>query len=371
MDRLSGISPKKVFEYFEQICAIPHGSYNSDKISDFCVEFAKKHSLKYIKDESNNVIIFKDGTEGYENSEPVILQGHTDMVCQKEEGYEIDFETDGISPYIDGDFIKAEGTTLGADNGIAVAMILSILESDNISHPPIEAIFTSNEEVGLLGAMALSVDSIKGKKMINIDSEDPGVVTVSCAGGVDCLLSVPFNTKSVHGKKIVLELDGLKSGHSGVEINSGRVNASMLMGRVLNEASKICPIEIISVNGGDKTNVITGYCSAEIVVEEEIIFVAEMNNILLNIQDEISAREPEFFYVLGIEEEDDYVVLNDEMRDKVLYMMLALPNGVMEMSAEIDGLVETSLNLGILKTQEDKVDFKFACRSNKQSVLDF
>lgn len=371
MNKLSGISPEKVFEYFEQICNIPHGSYNSKKISDFCVDFAKKHSLDIVRDNANNVIIFKDGTPGYEKSEPIILQGHIDMVCQKEENYEIDFEKEGIKPYIDGDFIKAEGTTLGADNGIAVAMIMSILASDDIPHPPIEAIFTTDEEVGLLGAMSISVDSLKGKKMINLDSEDPSVVTVSCAGGVDCLLSVKTEEKSVRGKKIVLELDGLKSGHSGVEINSGRVNASMLMGRVLNAAGKICPIEIISVNGGDKTNVIPGYCKAEIVVEEEILFVAEINNVLLNIQKEIANREPDFFYVLGIEEEDDYSVLDDVTRDKVMFMLLALPNGVMEMSIEIDGLVETSLNLGILRTCESTIDFKFACRSNKQSALDF
>ena len=173
---------EKVFDYFNKICAIPHGSGNMGAISEFCLEFARDNSLKAIKDAANNVIIYKSGTKGLENAEPVILQGHLDMVCQMEQGVNIDFEKDAITPYVDGDFIKAKGTTLGADNGIAVAMIMAILESEDVAHPPIEAIFTTDEEVGMLGASALDFENVKVKRMINLDSEEMGVLTFSCAG---------------------------------------------------------------------------------------------------------------------------------------------------------------------------------------------
>ncbi|MBO5505019.1 MAG: M20/M25/M40 family metallo-hydrolase [Clostridia bacterium] len=194
------LKPEKVFEYFDVISKIPRGSGNMEKISDFCMDFAKEHSLKAIKDDACNVIIYKDGTEGYENSPAVILQGHLDMVCQKEEDYEIDFEKDSLDLYVDGDFIKAKGTTLGADNGIAVAMIMSILADKTISHPPIEAVFTTDEEVGMLGALELDMKNLKAKKMINIDSEDPEVVTVSCAGGSDFTAKIPLERTKKQGE---------------------------------------------------------------------------------------------------------------------------------------------------------------------------
>ena len=251
MEKLKGIKPEKVFRYFEEISAIPRGSGNMEGISAYCMAFAEKLGLRAIKDDANNVVIFKDGTKGYENSEPVILQGHLDMVCQKTEDCNIDFEKDGLDIYIDGDFIKAKGTTLGADNGIAVAMIMAVLESGEIEHPPIEAVFTTDEVIGLIGAGKLDMSVLTGKKMVNLDSEDPSVLTVSCAGGSDFIMKLPFKKIKKNGSRITISLKGLQGGHSGVEIDSGRVNADILMGRILNYAVGVANFDIISVNGGD------------------------------------------------------------------------------------------------------------------------
>ena len=261
------INSERVFKYFEDLCKIPRGSGNMEAISKFCLDFAEKHSLKAVRDYANNVIIFKDGSSGYENSEPVILQGHLDMVCQKTEDSKINFETDGLEIYRDGDFLKAKGTTLGADNGIAVAMVMALLERNDISHPPIEAVFTTDEEIGMIGAGKLSVDLLNGKKMINIDCENPQELTVSCAGGSDFVLLVPTKKSNVSGKKFTLTVRGLRGGHSGVEINSGRVNSNILTGRILNHMKNIAEFDILSITGGDKANAIPVMTTVEIVAE--------------------------------------------------------------------------------------------------------
>lgn len=210
---LENLNPQRVFKYFEEICNIPHGSGDMKRIADYCVNFAEIHSLKYIRDNTNNVIIYKNATTGYEKAEPVILQGHLDMVCQKTEDKNIDFEKDGLDVFVDGDYVKAQGTTLGADNGIAVAMILAILESNEYSHPPIEAVFTTDEEIGMVGAMKLDMSLLTAKKMINIDSEEEYAVTVSCAGGSDFKVTMPVNRVKTYGTEITLTLKGLKGGH--------------------------------------------------------------------------------------------------------------------------------------------------------------
>ena len=208
---LENLNPQKVFKYFEEICNIPHGSGDMEKIADYCVNFAKSHSLKFVRDNADNVIIYKNATKGYENSEPVILQGHLDMVCQKTEDKNIDFTNDGLDIFVDGDFVKARGTTLGADNGIAVAMVLAILDSNECSHPPIEAVFTTDEEIGMVGAMKLDMSLLSAKKMINIDSEEEYAVTVSCAGGSDFQVTLPVNRVKKYGTEITVTLKGLKA----------------------------------------------------------------------------------------------------------------------------------------------------------------
>lgn len=314
------------------------------------------------------MILFKDGTAGYEHAAPVILQGHLDMVCQKVDGCAIDFEKDGIDLYVDGDFVKARGTTLGADNGIAVAMILAILESNCYAHPPIEAVFTADEEIGMLGAMELDMSVLTGRQMINIDSEEEGTVTVSCAGGADVTATLSLAHQTKQGTRVTLAIKGLQGGHSGTEINSGRINADLLTGRILDELRGRCDFDIIRLDGGDKTNAISPCCTAELCVEDVEAFRAAAQAYLDTIQSEISHREPDFAPEITIGDAARYTVWDRATQDKLLCALLCVPNGVMQMSAEIEGLVETSLNLGILKTGDDALTLGFSLRSNKKSA---
>ena len=360
------MNTERIFYYFEKLNQIPRGSGDVSKAADFLEDFAKEHSLKCRRDTADNVVIFKDGSKGYETLEPVILQGHTDMVCQKSESSNINFETDGIKTYVDGDFLRAEETTLGADNGIAVAMVLAILESDDYAHPPIEAIFTSDEEIGMIGAGKLSLDDINAKRMINIDAEEPETLTVSCAGGSDFQIVLPFEKRAVSGKSGKIRIKGLKGGHSGVEIHKGRVNANILMGRILNYLNNKTELEICSVNGGDKANAITLSAVAELIADDKFEKVAR--EYIEVLKAELSAREPELEIEIEVGKTVSAEVITQ--KEKLIFLLACSPDGVMDMSAEIEGLVETSLNMGILKTEENQVVIHYALRSNKQSSLD-
>ncbi len=370
MEELLNIEPKGVFKYFREICAIPHGSGNMEKISEYCLSFAEENGLKAVCDDARNVIIYKPGTCGYENSAPVILQGHLDMVCQKTEDAEIDFEADGLDIFVDGDFLGARGTTLGADNGIAVAMIMAILSDKNLSHPPIEAVFTTDEEIGMLGASALDMSLLKGKRMINLDSEEEDIVTVSCAGGSDFTTEIPLEYEIADGKKYTLEIKNLKGGHSGVEIDKGRVNADILAGRILNFIDKSFNLYIISINGGNKCNAIPTTSKIEFVVND-VFFEDNAEKYFDIIRKEISDREEGLVIALTSDGEGEYKTFSKSCKDKLIYMLLMTPNGIIDMSINIEGLVETSLNLGILSTENDRVCFQYALRSNKKTALDF
>lgn len=370
MKKIKDLQPERVFAYFEKISSIPRGSGNMKAIADFCVDFAKQHSLKVVRDDANNVVIFKDASAGYENSEPVILQGHLDMVCQKTDDCKIDFEKDGLELYVDGDFLKAKGTTLGADNGIAAAMIMAVLESDTISHPPIEAVFTTDEEIGMIGAGKLDMSILKGKKMINLDVEEPELLTVSCAGGSDFTINIDKNTRKANGRKITITLKGLKGGHSGVEIDSGRINADILAGRILSFAKNNFDFEIISINGGDKANAIPNACEIELCVNDKGC-VEKLQSCIDTIKTEIRTREPDFTAIITDSGDGEYSVLGEDAKEKLIIILLTAPNGVLQMSADIENLVETSMNLGIMKTEENSILLHFSLRSNKQSALDF
>jgi len=369
MRKLQDFEPRKVFGYFEELCSIPHGSGNMEKISTYCLEFAKKHNLKAVRDEAYNVIVYKDASIGYENAQPIILQGHLDMVCQKTEDRAIDFEKDGLDIYVEDGYIKARGTTLGADNGIAVAMILSILADTSLCHPPIEAVFTTDEEIGMLGASALDHSLITGKRMINIDSEDASVVTVSCAGGSDFRAAIPVVREKKRGQCVTFSVKGLKGGHSGVEINSGRVNANMLMGRILNHVQKDFSFEIVSLDGGDKSNAIPTSCTVKLAADNTQMLCLALEEYCGLIKTEISAREGGFFAEIQTSDVGEYGTVGKEMTAKLVYMLLCAPGGVVDMSMEIEGLVETSLNMGILKTEGDEIISAFALRSNKKTAL--
>ena len=241
MSVLTSYEPKDVFGYFEKICSIPHGSGNTDAIADYLVEFAREHGFEHFRDSANNVIIRKPASPGYENADILILQGHHDMVCEKEPELDFDFETDAIAPAVDGDWIHAQGTTLGGDNGIAVAMILAVLDDDSLAHPPIEALLTADEEIGMVGAFALDCSQLKGHKLINLDSEYEGVLMCSCAGGVNARSSIPVKRDSATGTVVDISISGLVSGHSGVEIDKGRANANVSDGAASERAQNTFP----------------------------------------------------------------------------------------------------------------------------------
>lgn len=370
MGVLSGIEPERVFGFFEEISAVPRGSGDMERISKYCEDFALERGLKYVRDEAGNVIIYKDASEGYENSEPVILQGHLDMVCQKNDGIGIDFKKDGISLAVDGGYIRAEGTTLGADNGIAAAMMLAILDG-SYAHPPLEAVFTVDEEIGMLGAAALDTRALKARRMINLDSEEIDTVTVSCAGGSDLVMRIPFKREVIGGARIAAAVRGLRGGHSGVEINSGCVNADMLMGRLLSAAARSSDLGIIAINGGDKGNAIPNACRAEIAVPDAEKTAAALKREAEIIKAEIAAREPGFEFDIEALGSGEHEVIDSASCKKLIFALMCAPNGVMQMSADIDGLVETSLNLGILKTDDESIALHFTLRSNKQSALEY
>jgi len=357
-----------VLQYFTEISAIPRGSGNMEGISRYCVEFAEKQGLRVLRDTVNNVIIFKEGSSGYKKASPVILQGHLDMVCQKEPDFDFDFTKDGLKLYTEGDWIYARGTTLGADNGIAIAMIMAILADDELEHPPLEAVFTTDEEIGMFGAIALDASHLHGKKMINLDC-GPDELTVSCAGGVDVKIYVKITSKKASGTKVTLTLQGLRGGHSGVEINSGRVNANILAGRILNHYRTDERMDIIDINGGDKGNVITPNCRLHLLVHKADSFLPELQAYLESVKSEIADREPNVSFDLQVEGEETCEVLETNCRNALITALACAPDGVQEMSASIAGLVETSINLGVVQTRTDDILMHFSLRSNKESAM--
>mgnify|MGYP002535440451 CR=1 FL=1 len=286
---LDNLVPAKVFYYFEELCNIPHGSTNTKAISDYCVNFAKERGLAYHQDAENNIIILKNGSKGYEDSKPVIIQGHLDMVCEKEADCTIDFEKDGLSLAIDGDYIYAEGTTLGGDDGIAVAMALAILDDDTLEHPPIEAVFTVDEELGMEGAEAIDLSVLKGKKLINLDSEEEKTLTVGCAGGVRYQGLIPVEKKTASGEVIKITIQGLLGGHSGEEIHRQRGNANKMMARLLYHIAGEKNYRLSEIYGGSKDNVIAMEAHASILAEPE-----DCEEILAMIRDMESIWNAEF-----------------------------------------------------------------------------
>ncbi len=368
MKKLEGLKPARAFEIFEEMCAIPHGSGDMERISEWCVEFARARNLRYIKDDACNVVIFKDGTKGYENEAPVILQGHLDMVCQKTEDSCHDFEKDGLELFVDGDLLGAKNTTLGGDNGIGSAIILALLDSSDLPHPPLEAVFTTDEEIGMLGALKLDMSALHGKHMINLDSEELDVVTVSCAGGADVTVEVPVEREPRSGDRVRILLDGMKGGHSGVEINKNRINASILMGRVINHLAQNKDCSLISLSGGDKTNAIVRTAVAELLVKDAESFKNEALEYLETVKSEIISAEPQFTYSVAIDNNVTASVIADKT-DTLITFLATAPQGVAVMSSDIEGLVESSQNLGIMKTEEDKVRFIFSLRSSKISAM--
>lgn len=368
--------PQRVFYYFEQIAAIPHGSRNTKAISDYLVDFAKEHNLVWYQDENNNVVIVKEASAGYEAAEPIIIQGHMDMVCEKEKGVDIDFEKDGLKLYIDGDFLKAEGTTLGGDDGIAVAYALALLDSQEIAHPKLEVVITVDEEIGMLGADAIDLSMLTGHTMLNIDSEVEGSFLTGCAGGMAVNVTLPIKRVMQSGEKVALTITGLEGGHSGSEIDKEHGNANILMGRLLRALFEEIPFGIISLAGGLKDNAITRECVTELLVpQENVNLVKEIADKLdIELKKEFMTADPSVcieFEDLGKKEES---ILDFGSVSRVIFYLRSVPNGVQHMSQVMHGLVETSLNLGIMELKEDALHTVTSIRSSvgtrKADLLD-
>lgn len=363
-ERLAGLEPASVFGYFEKICSIPHGSGNTKAISDYLVSFAKEHGLAYIQDELNNVLMFQDGTPGYEDHEPVILQGHMDMVCEKSPDCSIDFAVDGLDVTHDDTCVFANGTTLGGDDGIAVAYCLALLSDPTIPHPPLEIIITVDEETGMYGADGVDLSMFKGKRMINLDSEDEGIFTVSCAGGARAGIRLPLSRHAVYGPCIKLTVDGLVGGHSGMEIDKNRANANKVMGMFLDEIKKRMPLCLTAIGGGSKDNAITRSCTASLVAMG--MELEQINDIAASLQEKIRAEYAEPNAVISADNIDALGgnALSTQDTDKIIGLLCAAPNGVQAMCADMPDLVQTSLNMGIVKMDADSFTMTFSVRSS-------
>lgn len=368
--------PQRVFYYFEQIAAIPHGSRNTKAISDYLVDFAKEHNLVWYQDENNNVVIVKEASAGYEAAEPIIIQGHMDMVCEKEKGVDIDFEKDGLKLYIDGDFLKAEGTTLGGDDGIAVAYALALLDSQEIAHPKLEVVITVDEEIGMLGAEAIDLSMLTGHTMLNIDSDVEGSFLTGCAGGMAVNVTLPIKRVMQSGEKVALTITGLEGGHSGSEIDKEHGNANILMGRLLRALFEETPFGIISLAGGLKDNAIPRECVTELLVpQENVNLVKEIADKLdIELKKEFMTADPSVcieFEDLGKKEES---ILDFGSVSRLIFYLRSVPNGVQHMSQVMHGMVETSLNLGIMELKEDALHTVTSIRSSvgtrKADLLD-
>ncbi len=373
MSVLGNLEPKSVFGYFEDICKIPHGSGNMDKISQFCVDFAKEHGLEYIQDDMKNVIIIKEATPGYEDVEPLILQGHLDMVCDKRPDKEKDFLTEGIDVCTDGETVWADGTTLGGDNGIAVAYGLALLADKELQHPRLEVVLTVDEETGLYGAEAIDMSMLKGKKLINLDSEEEGIFTVGCAGGLTLGCDIPMFTEEVEGMVYELKVTGLLGGHSGAEIHKGRANANVVLGRVLRVLDNAIGVDIVKMAGGAKDNAIPRNAYAEILISEENQakleeIVKEQEAILKN---ELHASDADVALVLEKKGTATIQVLDATSKISAIHALNNIPNGIQAYSMDIEGLVETSLNMGIMTQDSESLKMSFAVRSSVESAKNY
>ncbi|MBP3634114.1 MAG: aminoacyl-histidine dipeptidase [Oscillospiraceae bacterium] len=366
MPVLEKLSPKNVMGFFEELSAIPHGSGNTKAISDYCVRFAQARGLQYQQDEVNNVVIIKEATQGYEDDPAVILQGHLDMVCEKDPGCSIDMETEGLRLATDGQWIWAEGTTLGGDDGIAVAMALALLDSNDLPHPRLEVVLTVDEEIGLLGAAALQTDLLQGRLMINVDSEVEGILTISCAGGVRANCHVPVEWDLTAGMLCRLSITGLTGGHSGIKIINGSANANVLMGRLLYGLSHEMALRLVSLSGGMADNAIAAACEATVMISEEEVerFRGLTASYAEVFRSEFRATDPNMQIECVVDDPAEVQTLTLAATARVTSVMMLLPNGVQTMSAHIPGLVQTSLNMGIARLQEHAAVISFSVRSS-------
>lgn len=367
---LEHLQPTAVFHYFEEICAIPHTSFHEKQLSDYCVNFAKEHDLYHEQDDLGNVLICAPATPGYEDVPPLILQGHLDMVGDKIPECDLDLEADGLRLVVNGDELTADGTTLGADNGIAVAYALAILAADDIAHPPLEVVLTVSEEVGLLGATAMDLSTCKARRMLNLDSEEEGIFTVGCAGGVHAWATIPMTWKPGAGYRLDFAFRGIKGGHSGVDIDKGLANANLLAGRFLLTLESVCPFSIAALRGGVKDNVIPKDATFSLLAEEADLPKVRRAyaEFLAQVRQEYAVTEPNLDLICQEAGRAEAPVLTKESAKKLVTALTLCPNGIQAMSAALPGLVETSLNLGIMTLSENELALCISFRSSVPSA---
>lgn len=369
---LKGLQPTEVFKYFEKLSQIPRGSGNEKEVSDYLVSFAKEHSLEHIQDSALNVVIKKKATPGYENSPAVVLQGHMDMVCEKNKDTEHDFLKDPLKLRIVEDMIYATDTTLGADNGIAVAMGLAIMASNEYQHPALELLVTTAEETGMDGAMALDPKSVNGRTLINIDSEEEGTLLVSCAGGLTAKTTIPAVWEAIDTNLVpyIIKIRGLKGGHSGMEIDKERGNSNKLMGRILMSILSEVDFRLSALNGGSKHNAIPRETDAVILVEADKKSLVEnkIKECEQIFKTELRTPDPDVrveFEVLSNSPQE--MLSKESTKNAVNYLYLVI-NGITSMSMDIKGLVESSLNLGVITTYKESIEFISSVRSSVRSL---
>ncbi len=370
---LGHLEPKLVWHHFEEICKYPRPSKKEEKIAEYVVSVGERLGLQTVKDRFGNILISKAATKGKENLKTVVLQSHIDMVCEKNRGVEHDFDNDPIQPYIDGDWVKAKGTTLGADNGIGMASAMAVLESNEIEHGPIEALFTIDEETGLTGATSLKKKWLKADILINMDSEEIGKLFIGCSGGKDTIARIKSKLEKTpkNYSSFEIKVDGLKGGHSGLDINDGRGNAIKILNRLIWQYSQANTLRLGSINGGNKRNAIPRESFAVVAVpkkEEKKLkkFVAKYNN---TVRAEFVSVEPDLS--VSVEKHDmTEKIMNEKTQLRLVNAIYAIPHGVIKMSNDMPGLVETSSNLAVVETIGKHINIVTSQRSSVASEND-
>ncbi len=379
---IKGYKPEKLFHYFEEISAIPRGSGNEKGISDYLVKFAAERNLEVYQDEALNVIIREPGSRGMEDHPAVMLQGHMDMVCEKLSGVEHDFENEGINLEVRDGILRAKGTTLGADNGAAVALMLAVLDDDSLVHPPLECVFTTEEEVGLNGAKALDKSMIRARTMINLDSEEEGIATVSCAGGLRIDCTRPVRREQAEGTLVTVTIEGLLGGHSGSDIDKERQNANQLMARLVYQLMKQTGGKLVSFSGGNKDNAIPRECQASLIYENKADNgdhdgsqaggAAEAEELARRMAgtfaEEITPFEPGFTCRIDVEKDATASAVPAADGEAFVHMIYLAPNGIQRRNVKMDGFVVTSTNLGVTRADEEELRIVFSPRSSVASL---
>ncbi len=364
------MEPQAVLRHFESICSVPHGSRNTGALSGLLAAFADENGLACMQDAAGNVIICREGSAGHEDDPPLIMQAHMDMVCEKDAGVHTDMEKEPVSLVVEGDIIRAAGTTLGADDGIGCAYVMAALTDPDLVCPPLECIFTTDEEIGMLGAAAIDLSGLKGRRLLNLDSESEGILTVGCAGGAEQHMVLPVKRKNVRGHLLELTVSGLAGGHSGEAIGTGRANADLLIARLLYELQKQTDICLLHWEGGTKDNAIPREACCELLVPEHKAkkkINAVIEDFRARIAAEYAAADPDISIGAVWGGESRLPAAGSKRTRRIVRFFMALPNGLLEREPAFPDLARTSLSLGIVRMEENELHAVSLIRSSVNS----